>query len=347
MELKHKDLIEQEFAVGCPMAKIDSKEVDSISNKILRFLRKKLKKKYKDKRPERIFHKKTIGLAKATLEIEKNLPQFLKQGLFREEKSYEAWVRFTNGSPDDKPDIKKSARGMAIKILDVEGFKFLDDYVDPEGKTQDIILLNHPTFTPGLVALQMSGVKVAAGNIIQKIVGAIPIFLLQTKAALNFLHARIRTPSVLEEVYYSGTAYSFGSGKPIKWQALPLKTITNVLPKNPSRNYLRERLKKDLSDPQEEIAFALRVQFSDNLETEPIDDSTVTWKTQFHRVGTITFPKQNIDTKERQEKSKQLTFSPGHSVKEHEPQGRVNEVRMRVYNALAYERLTHTDNSNS
>ncbi|MGZ5134370.1 MAG: hypothetical protein ACXWCG_04440 [Flavitalea sp.] len=347
MELKQNDLIEQEFAVGCPMAKIDSKKVDSISNKILRFLRKKLKKKYKDARPGRIFHKKTIGLANAELTINKNLPEFLKQGLFREEKSYKAWIRFTNGSPDDEPDIKKAARGMAIKILDVGGFEFLD--MDPEGNTQDIILFNNPTFTPGLAELQLAGVKAAtAGNLFKSGVAAVPIFLRQLRAGIAFLRfARILTPSVLEEIYYSGTPYSFGSGSAIKWRARPLKTLTSIMPKNPSRNYLRDRLKKDLSDPKEEISFELSIQFCQNPRTEPIDDSTVEWKTKFHPIGTITLPKQNIDTNERQKKSKQLSFCPGHSIKEHAPQGGVNLVRMKVYKILANERLAHTDKSNS
>lgn len=39
-------------------------------------------------------------------------------------KTYQAWIRFSNGSKDaQQADIKKDARGMAIKLLGVPGEK--------------------------------------------------------------------------------------------------------------------------------------------------------------------------------------------------------------------------------
>ena len=84
------------------------------------------------------------------------------------------------------------------------------------------------------------------------------------------------------------------------------------------------------------------VQFHESEETEPIDDSGIEWKTPFHRVATITIPKQNIDTPERHKKDLDLTYSPGHSMIEHAPLGGVNMIRKKVYKQLAKERLAHS-----
>ena len=95
----------------CPMA-----QIDSISDRIINYIRSKLGKKYGNDIPLRAFHAKSIGLVEATLEVD-SLPQELSVGLFRQPGIYEAWIRFTNGSPNPGEDSKKAARGMAIKIV--------------------------------------------------------------------------------------------------------------------------------------------------------------------------------------------------------------------------------------
>lgn len=326
----------KEMSGKCPMAKNEN-----ISDRILVYIRKILKIKYGNEKPLRIFHAKTIGLVQGELKTEKGLPESLRVGLFKQEEPYKIWIRFTNGSPKLSKDINKSARGMAIKVLDVKSSRYLDE--DPEGNTQDIILFTNRFFTPGVGTLQPAGVKLALPHFPQ-FLGA--VFTILTRALIDgirfFFSARIRTPNVLEEMYYSATPYSFGENNAIKWHARPLKTITSVMPKDPEKNFLHDRMKRDLSeDAKEEISFALFIQFHENDNTEPIDDTTVIWKTPFRRVATITVPKQNFDTPERQKKDLDLTYSPGHSIIEHAPLGSVNAIRRRVYKVLAKERLEH------
>ena len=69
-------------------------------------------------------HAKAHGCVQATFRVEDDLPPQLAQGVFVPGKSYQAWIRFSNGASDaTQPDAKGDARGMAIKLLNIPGEK--------------------------------------------------------------------------------------------------------------------------------------------------------------------------------------------------------------------------------
>ncbi len=323
----------------CPM-----KKIDSVSDNILAYIRKKLIKKYGDKKPPRAFHAKCIGLVRATIKTKSNLSAELKVGLFKdEEKEYKAWIRFSNGSSDFySPDAGRSVRGMAIKVRDVTSNKFIDP--DPEGNTQDIILFTNSIHMPDTVSKQELIPKLVLGNKLVQFAAAVGAALpFKIGAAIKFLKQRIETPNILEEMYFSATPYKFGD-KAIKWHARPLKTITSTMPSNPGNNFLRKRLIDDLSeDSKQEVSFGLYVQFQNDEKTQPIEDPSIEWKTPFHQVAIINIQKQKgIDTHERAEQDLNMSFSPGHAMQEHAPLGGVNMIRRKVYGELGKERREHT-----
>jgi hypothetical protein len=327
-----KHMIPEEMTSGCPMANINE-----VSHKVIDYLRGILKKKYGNEMPKRVFHTKTIGLVKATVQVADNLPPELRIGLFKEPKTYDAWIRFTNGSSGISPDKNSGIRGMAIKVLDVPGSDKCN-----EAPTQDILLSTSPIFAPGTGALQLNAVKVVLGTWYEFLFNLARILLSFLRGSIVFKNSFVITPNVLEEMYYSGTPYLFGEKNAIKWHAKPLKTITTAMPRNPDNNFLRKRLIKDLAKhSKEDIAFALLVQFQTNKVTEPIDDTTVTWKTPFYQVATITLPKQEIDTDEIKEMDETISFCPANAMPDHAPLGSVNMVRKKVYEKLAEERKAH------
>lgn len=314
--------------------------INEVSEKVIVYLRGILKKKYGNEPPKRIFHTKTIGLVKATIQVVADLPPELQIGLFKVPKTYDAWIRFTNAHSDFSPDKERQIRGMAIKVLNVPGSSSADNY--NETRTHDILLSTSPNFAPGTGALLLSAVKFLLGNCFEKFVSIIRISLSFPLGAIAFKRSFVITPNVLEEMYYSGTPYLFGEKKAIKWHVKPLKTITSVMPGNPDEDFLRERFIKDLQiGTKEEIAFALFVQLQKDQVTEPIDDATVTWKTPFYQVATITIPKQDINTNEIREMEEAISFCPGNAIPEHAPLGSVNLVRKKVYEQLAKERKLH------
>ena len=73
-------------------------------------------------------HPKAHGCVRAEFQVEKDLPPQLAQGVFAPGRKYPALIRFSNGDADPmRPDAKPDARGMAIKLLTVPGYKILPD----------------------------------------------------------------------------------------------------------------------------------------------------------------------------------------------------------------------------
>lgn len=307
---------------------------DNNAKNIISFITEKLNDTYPQSPPLRAFHAKTIGLLKADLVIDQNLKHDLRVGLFKDHLTYPAWVRFTNGSPEDGDDGEGGFRGMAIKILYTD-----KEQNNGEEATQDIILTTAKNFVPGTGALALDGVKVILGNLLQRATGLLNVVTTSVVGLMPFLKSIQTSPNVLEEMYYSGTPFKFGN-RIIKWHARPLKTITTVMPDKPHKDFLRQQLISDLSpQAKEKIAFAIMIQFQQNATTEPINDSAVIWKTPFIKVATLVIPKQQFYTKERKTLDEIMSFNVSNSLPEHAPVGSVNMVRAVVYKELSRQRV--------
>jgi Catalase len=98
----------------------------------------------KDEKPvvKRGQHPKHHGCVRAEFIIEPDLPQDLRVGLFAEPKTYQAWVRLSNGSQRD--DRKADAHGMAIKLVGAAGPKVLEGH--EQETTQDFLMVDNPVF---------------------------------------------------------------------------------------------------------------------------------------------------------------------------------------------------------
>ncbi len=92
---------------------------------------------------------------KADFTVAEDLAEDLRVGLFATPgRTYEAWIRYSNAAvlrEDDlkagdpaKPDERKNgSRGMAIKVLDVDGEMLSED----DGRAnQDFLMINTPEF---------------------------------------------------------------------------------------------------------------------------------------------------------------------------------------------------------
>lgn len=66
-------------------------------------------------------HIKTHGYARGEFRVLPNLPDELAQGLFEHDGVHPAVVRFSNSSSQLQPDAIPDGRGMAIKVLNVNG----------------------------------------------------------------------------------------------------------------------------------------------------------------------------------------------------------------------------------
>ncbi len=90
----------------------------------------------------RAVHAKSHGIFEARFEILPDLPPELAQGLFARPGRHPALVRISTNPGDLLPDSVSVPRGLALKILEVEGERL----AHAEGDTQDFVMVNGPAF---------------------------------------------------------------------------------------------------------------------------------------------------------------------------------------------------------
>ncbi len=150
---------------------------------------------------QRDAHPKQHGLVKAEFIIEGNLPKELKVGVFKEAKSYPAWIRFSNQNAPAKPDNDKDIRGMTIKLMGVEGEKLLPEEKDE--KTQDFLVISTPMFVTRDVEEFEKLIVALVGKWWQPLI----FFLFHPRVALNLIKSNKSYANPLGVRYWSTTPY--------------------------------------------------------------------------------------------------------------------------------------------
>lgn len=284
-------------------------------------------------------HTKSHGLVWGEFIVENDIPQTLKVGIFAKPQKYPLWVRFSNASPPEKrgklkSDLEPDVRAVAFKLMEVGGRKVLDD----EENTQDFLLINHPVFfvrdAQGYIDLAQAASGQATPELLQSLQ---PTFALLQQMTTK----EVTNPLSIQ--YWSTTPYKLGSHI-IKFSVRPQQEDVANEEKSTSENYLREALVKYLTEEQKQAKFDFLVQLYVNEETTPIEDSMKEWKesnSPFIKVATITIGSQKFDFEERKRLDEGLSFSPWHTLPEHEPVGSMNLARKKIYQELAHYRREH------
>ena len=80
------------------------------------------------------------------------------------------------------------------------------------------------------------------------------------------------------------------------------------------------------------------VQLYHSAKTTPIENASIEWKEKnspFIKIAGITIPPQQMNTKERFLLAEKFSYSPAHSLVEHQPIGGLNRARIIVYRLLS------------
>lgn len=265
-------------------------------------------------------HPKHHGIVRASVDIAKDIPQNLRHGLFRAPCSFRAYVRFSNGRPTVMlpPDAAPDVRGMAIKLLGIDGPKEATD----EQRTHDFILASHPVFFVPDVFAYVDFLTLPT------LAEKLRVFQELGKSFKSF-------PSPLTTRYFSQTPYALGPlvvkyvVQPIEPAEQPPLMLTPEQMAARSPHYLREAMAAHLS--QAAATLALCVQVAPDPAAAYIDDATRLWDGPLHQVATITIPKQEFRSPAQDGFAETISFSPWHCLRDHRPLGTVNLARRRVY----------------
>lgn len=307
-----------------------------VAENIVRLLQDQMLRTYPPgpdgKRQLRQIHPKMNGCVKAEFIIERNLAPELRVGLFKEPRSFPAWVRFSNGKTHPVPDHKKDIRGFAIKIMNVPGRKL--DLTDPDITSHDFILMNTKNFVSGDVK--------KFGDILFVVTTPFSWRSLPKKIGIAFSNidvlkrakkAAILSLNPAEIPYFSTVPYRFGEEtKAVHYAVFPSPNNKLINTDKTSDDLLRLNLSETLK--QNNLEFDFCIQFQTDPYKMPIEDPTVEWDSPYHKLATIRIPKQIFDTPERKEFGDNLSFNSWHCLPEHQPLGGFNRVRRFIYEEM-------------
>ena len=274
-------------------------------------------------------HPKMHGVVKAEFVVEPDLPPELRVGVFREPKTYQAWIRFSNQNGTIQPDINGDIRGMAIKLMGVPGKKLLEQEEDEQ--TQDFIVISTNVFVTkdvfqfdGLIKAMTSGFLQIAWY-----------FLTHWRVGWNLAISMKKFANPLQIRYWSTTPYLFGPYA-VKYSAIPQVQTPDSVPQSPADDFLRQAMIAQLAKGEAWFDFAVQIQT--NADTMPIEDPGTAWSetvSPFRKVATIKIRQQQFDSEQQREFGENLSFTPWHSLPEHRPLGGINRARKVVYRAIS------------
>ena len=290
-------------------------------------------------------HAKAHGCVKAEVTVRADLEETLRHGVLSEPgKSWQAWMRLSNGNAYPQFDRARDARGMAIKLLDVPGSKLL---ANPQhAREQDFVMFNHPTFFVRDVAEYQSNFAAQADG--KKALAFFPSWdprsweIRHLAIALKTLSPAPNSP--VETTYNSIAPFKLGPHN-IKYRVIPTPencpSYAIPKPNTDLPNFLRSSLYQQLSLDRMPACFALQVQRQNPDYYMPIEDPSVEWDERvspFETVADIRLPAQDFDSAEQNLFCDNLSFNPWHALPEHRPIGGINRLRKAVYEAISVYR---------
>lgn len=307
---------------------------DALALEMINLIKQVSKQRYTAGRVKRFNQAKTLGCFNAKFTVNNNVPKTLQHGLFANEGSYPAIIRFANASTSDDGD--KDLRGMSLRISNVEG-----DMVWGEDGLQDFILNSHPVLFAGTPEDFRDFIQAQLDDDI------FWYFLNPFDSHLGglgiLLSARDNHTSPFDIRYWSTTPYQLGNkDKAVKYSVKPCSSHDSEHPEELTENYLQANMVAHLR--HSEVCFDFMLQPQINAEEMPIEDASVLWDeddSPFVPVARITFGQQEFATKEALKLCENRQFNPWQSLQAHRPLGRMNYVRLKIYEALAAYRLAN------
>jgi hypothetical protein len=281
------------------------------------------------------FHSKGHACLQGSFTVDPDLPADLQVGpvFGRPGTTFPTWIRYSNGSPFLQKDLQGDFRGLALKLVGVDGAKIMSGKED--AVTQDFLLLNNPFMIAPDANAFMEFVRAGTtGNLLDLVA------YLRTpgnEAVKDFVLHRIFLrviPSVRDQRFWSGSPFKFGE-RAIRYSVVPCD-VTFDLP-GLTNDYLRRDLVSHLE--HEGICYDFFVQLQMDTVATPIENASDEWTVEesppLHVAQVVMEPRDFASAKTQAEEAfcETLSFTPWHAAPEYRPMGSINRVRLLVYQA--------------
>ena len=300
-----------------------------------------------DGRLRRAQHAKATGCVTAQFRIADTVPAGLRHGVFGQPgRVFHSMVRFSNSQSTFEKDSTGTARGLAIKLLDVGGTRAVPD--DGDG-TQDFLFVDHPVFPFPNPKAYVETITRKSIPLVGNLLAAAHLALLEPKELKILKDIRgKRVASPLAITYWSGTPFRLGpatgpGGHAVKYSAVPRQANRSVPSSgddDPPEDALTRALDAGLQSA--EAVFDFKVQMQTDPVAMPVEDISIEWNEADSvpvTVATLSIPPQHVDgSGELAARCESLSFNPWHALAEHRPIGGMNRLRKLVYLASVHKR---------
>lgn len=308
-----------------------------------------------EKHAYRSVHAKSHGLLTGELIVPGDLPRELAQGIFARPGTWPLVMRLSTIPGDLLDDSVSTPRGMAVKIVGVDGERLPGSENDV---TQDFVLANGPAFKAATAKKFSGSLKLVAATT-DRVEGAKKALSAVLRGAERVVEAFGGKSSTLlalggqpethplGDTYYSQAPLRFGDYV-VKLCIAPrspnLTKLTGAhVEVNGRPDGLREAVQEHFAAQGGE--WDVRVQFLTNPETMPVEDASVPWpeeKSPYIDVARIVLaPQPAWNESRRQAIDDGLSFSPWHGIAAHRPLGSVMRARRLAYQVMAKFRAHH------
>lgn len=301
----------------------------------------------------RTSHAKATAFLEGELEILDGLPPELAQGIAAKPGRYQVLVRFAQGPGELLDDSISTHRGMAIKILDVDGPRIPESL---EQSTQDFVLEPGSAFIHSTPKTFLADFKLGVSNaprMPDSFKGAVSNVARATEAVVEALGGKSKLLGFLGHPSLHPLAENYFSQAPMRWGDYIAKVAMAVT--DDTLAAIGEE-KIDASDDPNAFrhamesyfqtngaTFALMVQLDTDLDKMPVEDASVDWpqeESPYRPVARLHFPPQDAYTEEKRKLfDEQLTFQPNDSIEAHRPLGGIMRSRLQLYPLMARRRM--------
>ncbi len=310
-------------------------------------------------------HAKSHGVLVGTLAVKPDLPPSLAQGLFERRGSYPIILRFSTNPGDMLADNVSSPRGLALKVLNVDGEKVASHAA---GTTQDFVCIDANAFTAPGPKQFLEQIKTFDKNLEtpEGIKHAVSVAARGTNAVLKAVHLPSAT---LEGIGAAAThilGESFSTVAPLRYgdyvcklgiapasenlKELTGKAVDLGEDYNALGNLIMRFFRHETAVWDVKVQLALAPESADAAEEDkefPIELADKEWpegKSPWQTVAQITAGPQDTYSDARQLfVDERLSFSPWHALEAHRPLGGIMRSRLKAYEQAKMYRAQRND----
>jgi hypothetical protein len=308
-----------------------------------------------DGHANRSVHAKAHGLLKGRVTVLDGLPPELAQGAFARPGTMAAFLRFSTNPGDILDDKVSTPRGLAIKLVGVEGPRLPGS----EGEvTQDFVMQNAKAFTAATPKAFLKTLKLLAKTTdkapgMKKALSAVLRGVESTIESMGGESGTLKSlgghpqTHILGESFSTVVPFLYGSYY-AKLALVPVSPSLTALTDQPvdfdgNPDGLRAAVTEHFT--RQGGVWELQVQLATDIEKMPIEDASVQWPEELSPYVTVARvevePQAAWDEEKVREIDDGMAFSPWHGLAAHRPLGGVMRVRKPSYEMSSTFRARH------